>query len=132
MLHALQLTIQRHEATFGVLETDVQKRVQPGVMRAQQQAASPNPTLPKIAEAQYTVQITSLEEKAKADKVVKELEEDGYSAYIREREVNGKTYYRVNCGIFTRKGAAEDHAEELFKKRGGDKGLVMKLSVNHE
>lgn len=31
MLHALQLTIQRHEATFGVLETDVQKRVQPGV-----------------------------------------------------------------------------------------------------
>lgn len=32
MLHALQLTIQRHEATFGVLETDVQKRVRPGLM----------------------------------------------------------------------------------------------------
>ncbi|MBN1910078.1 MAG: DUF3467 domain-containing protein [Pirellulales bacterium] len=31
MLHALTLTIQRHEATFGVLETDVQKRVMPGV-----------------------------------------------------------------------------------------------------
>lgn len=31
MLHALQLTVQRHEATFGVLETDVQKRVRPGV-----------------------------------------------------------------------------------------------------
>ena len=30
MLHALQLTLQRHEATFGVLETDVQKRVRPG------------------------------------------------------------------------------------------------------
>lgn len=27
MLHALQLTLQRHEAAFGVLETDVQKRV---------------------------------------------------------------------------------------------------------
>ena len=27
MLHALQLTVQRHEAAFGVLETDVQKRV---------------------------------------------------------------------------------------------------------
>jgi hypothetical protein len=26
MLHALQLTVQRHEATFGALETDVQKR----------------------------------------------------------------------------------------------------------
>ncbi len=30
MLHALQLAIQRHEAAFGVLETDVQKRVKPG------------------------------------------------------------------------------------------------------
>lgn len=29
MLHALQLTVQRHEATFGVLEIDVNKRVRP-------------------------------------------------------------------------------------------------------
>lgn len=29
LLHALQLTIQRHEAAFGVLETDVQRRVLP-------------------------------------------------------------------------------------------------------
>jgi len=35
MLHALQLTIQRHEGTFGVLETDVQKRVRPGVVQQQ-------------------------------------------------------------------------------------------------
>jgi hypothetical protein len=27
MLHALNLTVQRHEQAFGVLETDVQKRV---------------------------------------------------------------------------------------------------------
>lgn len=33
MLHALTLTVQRHEATFGVLEVDVQKRVRPGLMR---------------------------------------------------------------------------------------------------
>jgi len=29
LLAALQMSIQRHEVTFGVLETDVQKRVQP-------------------------------------------------------------------------------------------------------
>jgi hypothetical protein len=29
LLHALSLTIQRHEQAFGVLETDVQKRVVP-------------------------------------------------------------------------------------------------------
>ena len=39
MLHALQMTIQRQEATFGVLETDVQKRVMPSAMRQ----ASPQP-----------------------------------------------------------------------------------------
>ena len=30
MLAALQVTIQRHEAAFGLLETDIQKRVVPG------------------------------------------------------------------------------------------------------
>ena len=35
MLQALALTIQRHEQTFGVLETDVQKRVRPGFMGGQ-------------------------------------------------------------------------------------------------
>ena len=34
MLHALQLTVQRHEAAFGVLETDIQKRVVPGTAPA--------------------------------------------------------------------------------------------------
>ncbi len=43
MLHALQLTLQRHEATFGVLETDVQKRVMPGVMAQAQAQAQPQP-----------------------------------------------------------------------------------------
>jgi hypothetical protein len=33
LLHALQMTLQRHEATFGVLEIDVQKRVHPAAMR---------------------------------------------------------------------------------------------------
>jgi hypothetical protein len=27
LLHVLQLTVERHEAAFGALETDVQKRV---------------------------------------------------------------------------------------------------------
>jgi len=34
MLHALQLTLQRHEQAFGVLETDVQKRVVPAMRQS--------------------------------------------------------------------------------------------------
>lgn len=30
LLQALHMTVQRHEAAFGALETDVQKRIQPG------------------------------------------------------------------------------------------------------
>jgi hypothetical protein len=35
MLHALHLSIQRHEQAFGVLETDIQKRVVGGGMPPQ-------------------------------------------------------------------------------------------------
>jgi hypothetical protein len=35
MLHALALTIQRHESVFGVLETDVQKRVNSSMINSQ-------------------------------------------------------------------------------------------------
>lgn len=34
LAHALQMTLQRHEAAFGVLETDVQKRVTPAARQA--------------------------------------------------------------------------------------------------
>jgi hypothetical protein len=43
MLHALSLTVQRHEATFGVLEIDVQKRVRPGVVATPPQAPPGQP-----------------------------------------------------------------------------------------
>ncbi len=33
LLGALQLSVQRHESAFGVLETNVQKRVMPSAMR---------------------------------------------------------------------------------------------------
>ena len=39
LLAALQMSIARHEAVFGVLETDINKRVRPGL--AQQQAGAP-------------------------------------------------------------------------------------------
>jgi hypothetical protein len=38
MLQALHLSVQRHEQAFGVLETDVQKRVVGGGARRQQQS----------------------------------------------------------------------------------------------
>lgn len=40
LLAALQMSVARHEAVFGVLETDINKRVRPGLGQAQQQKNS--------------------------------------------------------------------------------------------
>ena len=37
LLAALQMSVQRHEAVFGVLETDIQKRLRPQVQAQMQQ-----------------------------------------------------------------------------------------------
>ncbi len=41
LLAALHMSVQRHEAAFGVLETDVQKRLQPSARREAGGAAKP-------------------------------------------------------------------------------------------
>ena len=38
LLAALQMSVTRHEAVFGVLETDINKRVRPGLNQPNQQA----------------------------------------------------------------------------------------------
>jgi hypothetical protein len=43
LLAALQLSVQRHEAVFGVLETDIQKRLRPQAVAAMQQPQQPRP-----------------------------------------------------------------------------------------
>ena len=43
LLAALQMSVQRHEAAFGVLETDIQKRVQPSARRQAQAQAQAQP-----------------------------------------------------------------------------------------
>ncbi len=41
LLAALQMSVARHESVFGVLETDINKRVRPGLAQAQAQAQAP-------------------------------------------------------------------------------------------
>ena len=45
LLAALQMSVARHESVFGVLETDINKRVRPGLTQPaqQQQPAAPAP-----------------------------------------------------------------------------------------
>ncbi|HJX34447.1 MAG TPA: SPOR domain-containing protein [Desulfatiglandales bacterium] len=74
----------------------------------------------------YTVQIASIEDKEKAEKLVIDLIGQGYDAYSYEVDVNGKIYYRVRCGRFSSRQEAADYAQTL-EKEAGLKGFVSRI-----
>jgi len=71
----------------------------------------------------YTVQIASIEDKEKAEKLVIDLIGQGYDAYSYEADLNGKLYYRVRCGRFSSRQEASAYAQKL-EKEAGLKGFV--------
>ncbi|MBN2059331.1 MAG: SPOR domain-containing protein [Deltaproteobacteria bacterium] len=77
-------------------------------------------------EAQYTVQLASLGEKEKAEKMITRLIDAGYPAYYYETNVRGKLYYRVRCGKFVHKAEADKLARDLAEKEGIN-GFVSRL-----
>jgi len=74
------------------------------------------------ASGQFTVQIASFPELEKAEKTVKQLIEKGFNAYYYETVVKGKKYYRVRCGKFPNRAAAEK-----YQKKTGLKGYVTDI-----
>ncbi|MBW1801257.1 MAG: SPOR domain-containing protein, partial [Deltaproteobacteria bacterium] len=49
----------------------------------------------------FTIQLASLAEKVKAQRMIDRLIRLGYPAYFYDVNVKGKTYYRVRCGRFS-------------------------------
>jgi cell division septation protein DedD len=74
---------------------------------------------------QYTVQLASLGERARADALIKGLRDQGYEAYVAEAVVGGKVYYRVRCGRFLTREEAGQHVRKLAKE-AGLKGFVAR------
>jgi cell division septation protein DedD len=66
----------------------------------------------------YVIQIAALDEKVKAEDMVRKLSGRGVDAYLQETVVKGKTYYRVRCGKFVTKEEANDYAHNLPKEAG--------------
>jgi cell division septation protein DedD len=73
----------------------------------------------------YTVQLASLSDGDKAEKMSKQLLDQGYPAYFYEVKVKGKTYFRVRCGKFMSKEDAKNYAEKLAKTEG-IKGFIAR------
>ncbi len=78
-----------------------------------------------IDDTRYTVQLASLSDGDKAEKMSKRLLDQGYPAYFYEVKVKGKTYYRVRCGKFMSKEDARNYAERLSRNEG-IKGFIAR------
>ena len=74
----------------------------------------------------YTVQVASLGEMDKAEKMIKELIDQGHEAYYFEANVEGRTYYRIRCGKFAQREDAVKYAQRL-EQETGLKGFVSKV-----
>ena len=98
------------QATGGGLKKDSDTRVEtfkPGHGEV--------PAAPPAGKGGYTLQLASLEEKAKAEIMVRDLISKGYDAYSYEIRVKGKTYYRVRCGRFMTREEADEYRAKLLK-----------------
>jgi cell division septation protein DedD len=66
----------------------------------------------------YVIQIAAVDDKVKAEDMVRKLSARGVDAYLQEAVVKGKTYYRVRCGRFVTKEEANGYAQKLPKEAG--------------
>ncbi len=84
------------------------------------------PRLPLIAEPPaeapsdggWVVQVASLTEAAGAQRLLKELKAQGYSAFIEQSRVEGKAYHRVRVGPLANRGEADAMVKSLQLKVG--------------
>jgi cell division septation protein DedD len=76
------------------------------------------PTVKPGQKDAYTLQVASLQDRAKAENLVAALKKKGYGAYAVTTEVTGKgTYHRVRVGHFTDR----DEAIKMATKLKGEK-----------
>jgi len=79
------------------------------------------------ASAQYTVQIGSYPEETEAKKVSESLVARGYKANTVPADVKGKTWYRVQVGMFRTVAEAQDYKKELMEKNKLTSAIVQKI-----
>ena len=64
----------------------------------------------------YTLQLASLEDRQKAESLMRRLADLDYPVYLYQAKVNGKQYYRVRCGRFRGREEAREFARKLAKE----------------
>lgn len=86
-----------------------------------------NPNEGKSALQQYTIQVGSFPTTAEAEKVSESLKARGYKASQVKADVNGKTWFRVQVGLFDNLADAQNYKKELIEKNRLSSAIIQKL-----
>ena len=81
---------------------------------------------PEEKKPRFTLQLSSFQDKSEAQAFLDSLKSNGFSPYITEGAVDGKTFYRVRLGSYRSLEAAND-AKADFEKSSKKSAQVMKL-----
>lgn len=76
------------------------------------------PPAEQAATGGWIVQVASLANPAGAGRLVEELKKQGFSAFVTQSQVEGKTYHRVRVGPLANRVAADAMVESLKMKTG--------------
>jgi len=115
-------TARPSAATLADVKADIAKK--DSLAKKQDTATSAGPEKKVGAEEKvsgpfrYVIQIAALDERARAEDMVRKLSERGVEAYLQEAVVKGKTFYRVRCGKFVTKEEASAYAQKPPKEAG--------------
>ena len=82
----------------------------------------------KVTRGRYTLNIASFRNKGNANRLMKELEDKGYEAFVEKANIPGKgTWYRVAVGRFSSREEALTFARGL-KEKGVTYSFVRKIT----
>jgi DedD protein len=113
----------------AVAVPDAPRAARPAPAARQTPAATPAPkAAPAASRAQdnYWVQTGSFSTIARAEAVKDTLSSKGFASLVENREVQGKTYFRVRVGPYTSKNEADYWLALIKSIQGFEESLVFK------
>lgn len=75
----------------------------------------------------YTVQVGAYPTTVDAEKMTESLKSSGYKASSVAAVVNGKTWYRVQVGLFDNLQSAQDYKKDLIEKNKLTSAIIQKI-----
>lgn len=96
------------------------EEVKPMVAKAEEPKVQAVPE-EKLPTDRFTINVASFRERKRAERLVDELKEKGYGAFVGKATIPKKgTWYRVSVGRFSTRKEAQDFARTVKEKEGMD------------